>query len=176
MTNGTFQFAFTNSVGALFGVLATTNLSLPLTNWTTLGGATEISPGQFQFADPQETNNSLRFYKILSPKHPPQPGLFNLRKSFVRCSLENFGTMIGIDISPMPLRHGQTPARRLHLPESECTGAPDAASSSATCRGRWRRCASSRRLNLRTGPSSLSAASRTRCRWTTRASPSLHFT
>jgi hypothetical protein len=23
-------------------------------------------------------------------------------------------------------RHGQTPARRLHLPESECSGAPDA--------------------------------------------------
>src|ERR1035441_7753296 len=50
------------------------------------------------------------------------------------------------------------------LPESECSGAPDAASSSATCRGRWRSCASSRRLNLRTGPSSPSAASRTRCR------------
>ena len=27
--------------------------------------------------------------------------------------------MIGIDISPMPVCHGQTPARRLHLPESE---------------------------------------------------------
>jgi hypothetical protein len=26
---------------------------------------------------------------------------------------------MGIDISPMPARHGQTPARRLHLPESE---------------------------------------------------------
>jgi hypothetical protein len=24
-----------------------------------------------------------------------------------------------IDISPMPVRHGQTPARRLHLPESK---------------------------------------------------------
>ena len=39
------------------------------------------------------------------------------------------------------------------------SGAPDAASWSATCRGRWRSCASSRRLNLRTGPSSPSAAS-----------------
>jgi len=38
---------------------------------------------------------------------------------------------MGIDISPMPVRHGQTPARRLHLPESECSGAPDTASSSA---------------------------------------------
>ena len=26
---------------------------------------------------------------------------------------------IGIDILTMPVRHGQTPARRLHLPESE---------------------------------------------------------
>ena len=25
----------------------------------------------------------------------------------------------------MPVRHGQTPARRLHLPVSECSGAPD---------------------------------------------------
>jgi hypothetical protein len=39
---------------------------------------------------------------------------------------------MGIDISPMPMRHGQTPARRLHLPESEpLWRAPDAASSSA---------------------------------------------
>ena len=45
--------------------------------------------------------------------------------------------MIGIDISPMPVRHGQPPARRLHLPESECSGAPDEASSSAR-RGRAR--------------------------------------
>jgi hypothetical protein len=29
------------------------------------------------------------------------------------------------------VRHGQTPARHLHLPESECSGVPDAASSSA---------------------------------------------
>ncbi len=37
-TNGSLQFAFANSVGALFGVLATTNLSLSQTNWTPLGG------------------------------------------------------------------------------------------------------------------------------------------
>ena len=61
MTNGAFQFGFTNSVGALFGVLATTNLSLPLTNWTALGGVAEISPGQFQFTDPQATNSDAAF-------------------------------------------------------------------------------------------------------------------
>ena len=67
LTNGAFSFAFTNSVGALFGVLATTNLSLAQTNWTAVGGATEIAPGQFQFSDPQTTNNPQRFYQIYSP-------------------------------------------------------------------------------------------------------------
>ena len=65
-TNG-FQFAFTNSPGAIFGVLASTNLTLPLTNWTVLGGVTEIAPGQFQFIDPQATNNPKRFFLIRSP-------------------------------------------------------------------------------------------------------------
>jgi choline dehydrogenase-like flavoprotein len=67
LTNGSFQFAFTNSVGALFGVLTTTNLALPLSNWTALGGVVEISPGQFQFTDPQATNNLQRFYRSYSP-------------------------------------------------------------------------------------------------------------
>jgi hypothetical protein len=67
LTNGSFQFTFTNSVGALFGVLTTTNLSLPLTNWTALGGVMEISPGQFQFTDPQATNNLQCFYRAYSP-------------------------------------------------------------------------------------------------------------
>jgi hypothetical protein len=67
LTNGSFQFAFTNNVGALFGVLATTNLALPWTNWTALGGVVEISPGQFQFTDPQTTNGGLRFYRAYAP-------------------------------------------------------------------------------------------------------------
>ena len=53
-------------VGALFGVMATTNLSLSLTNWTALGGVVEIAPGQFQFTDPQATNGG-RFYRAYSP-------------------------------------------------------------------------------------------------------------
>src|ERR1035437_5441271 len=67
LTNGQFHFGFTNNSGALFGVLATTNLSLPLTNWTKLGGVVEISPGQFQFTDPQATNGGQRFYNIFAP-------------------------------------------------------------------------------------------------------------
>jgi len=67
LPNGSFQFALTNTPGALFGVLATTDLSLPLTNWTALGGVTEIAAGRFQFTDPQATNYPQRFYRVISP-------------------------------------------------------------------------------------------------------------
>ena len=48
-------------------VLTTTNLLLPLTNWTVLGTVTDNPPGQFQFTDPQATNHPLRFYRVRSP-------------------------------------------------------------------------------------------------------------
>jgi PKD repeat protein len=67
LAGGTFQFSFTNTPGADSTVFTTTNLGLPFTNWTTLGSATEVSPGQFQFTDPQATNNSKRFYRVRSP-------------------------------------------------------------------------------------------------------------
>jgi hypothetical protein len=40
---------------------------LPFSYWTPLGGATELSPGQFEFTDRQATNSSLRFYCVRSP-------------------------------------------------------------------------------------------------------------
>ena len=67
LTNGSFQFTFTNTPGAFFGVLATTNPALPLTNWSVLDGITEVSPGQFQFTDPEATNSPQRFYRVRSP-------------------------------------------------------------------------------------------------------------
>ena len=66
LTDGSFQFAFTNNPGALFSVLATTNPALPVSDWTALGGATEISPGQFQFTDPSAPNQPRRFYRVRS--------------------------------------------------------------------------------------------------------------
>jgi hypothetical protein len=62
------QFAYSNTPGVPGTIVATTNLSLALTNWPTLGVATEISPGQFQFTDPQSTTNPQRFYRIRSPQ------------------------------------------------------------------------------------------------------------
>jgi hypothetical protein len=64
-SNNPFQFSFTNIAGAAFSVLTSTNLTLPLANWTALsGGVAEISPGQYQFTDsPPATNPSL-FYRV----------------------------------------------------------------------------------------------------------------
>jgi N-acetylneuraminic acid mutarotase len=67
LTNSAFQFSFTNTVGAVLGVLATTNPGLPLSNWTGLGGAAEVAPGQFEFTDSQARNFSRRFYLLRSP-------------------------------------------------------------------------------------------------------------
>ena len=65
--NGSFQFGFSNSAGASFTVLTTTNVALPLSNWTALGPPTELSPGQYQFTDLQNTNDAQRFYRVRSP-------------------------------------------------------------------------------------------------------------
>ena len=63
---GGFQFDFIDNAGLAFSVSATTNLSLSLTNWTSLDGVTEVSPGMYQFSDPNATNSSQRFYRLRS--------------------------------------------------------------------------------------------------------------
>ena len=69
LPSGAFQFGFTNIPlpGATFTALSTTNLALPLSNWTVLGGVTDLLPGQFRFTDSQATNHSQSFYLIRSP-------------------------------------------------------------------------------------------------------------
>jgi hypothetical protein len=68
LSGGGFQFSFSNIVGAQFSALAATNLTLPMSNWTTLGvGTTEVSPGYYKFIDPQATNYAQRFYRVRSP-------------------------------------------------------------------------------------------------------------
>jgi len=67
VTNGQFRFAFTNTAGQTFTVIAATTAMLPVTNWTLLGPATESPPGQFQFTDPQTTNYLERFYRVRWP-------------------------------------------------------------------------------------------------------------
>jgi N-acetylneuraminic acid mutarotase len=67
LPGGAFQFGFNNTPGVSFTALATTNLSLSLSNWSVLGSVPEISPGMFQITDPQATNNAKRFYRVRSP-------------------------------------------------------------------------------------------------------------
>ena len=67
LSNSAFQFSFTNNPGLTFAVVASTNVSLARSNWTELGSATEISPGQFQFTDTEITNSAQRFYSVHSP-------------------------------------------------------------------------------------------------------------
>lgn len=64
-SGGSFQISFTNTPGANFSVLATTNVALPLNQWSNLGTATEVSPGQYQFSDPNATNTA-QFYILES--------------------------------------------------------------------------------------------------------------
>jgi len=53
---GAFQFAFTNTPGMRFEAFATTNISIPFTNWASLGAVPEISAGQYHLTDFQATN------------------------------------------------------------------------------------------------------------------------
>jgi hypothetical protein len=65
--NGVLQFSFTNNPGGSFTVLATTNLSLPLNDWTVAGAAMNIGSGVFQFISPPTTNDAQCFYTVRSP-------------------------------------------------------------------------------------------------------------
>lgn len=61
-----FQFTFTNVANADFTALTSTNAALPLEEWTTLGNATQTSPGYYQFTDTSATNTA-QFYLLVSP-------------------------------------------------------------------------------------------------------------
>ena len=64
---GTFQFMFTNAPAADFTVLASTNVALPLADWSAIGLMTMDSPGQYQFTDAGTTNYPHCFYQVVSP-------------------------------------------------------------------------------------------------------------
>ncbi len=67
LAGGAFQFDWANTPGSSNEVLFTTNVIMPLTNWTVLGGGTEVSSGNFQFTDNLNTNKARRFYRVRSP-------------------------------------------------------------------------------------------------------------
>lgn len=65
--DGSFRFAYTNTPGNTFIVLATTNLAIPLANWFVVGTATETpaASGQYQFVDPGAGTNFDRRHYIV---------------------------------------------------------------------------------------------------------------
>jgi hypothetical protein len=67
LSGGGFQFAWTNLAGSSNEVIYSTNAATAISNWTILSGATEVSPGHFQFTDGAATNSHQRFYKVRSP-------------------------------------------------------------------------------------------------------------
>lgn len=69
LSNGMFQFGFPNYSGRSYTVFASTNLASPFDTWSNLGTALETpsGSGQYQFTDPQATNNPQRFYRVRSP-------------------------------------------------------------------------------------------------------------
>jgi hypothetical protein len=67
LPDGTFQFSFTNNPGVTFTAVSTTNASLPLSSWTSVGTVVESPPGQFQFSDSSAASNTARFYRVRSP-------------------------------------------------------------------------------------------------------------
>jgi len=63
---GTLQLNFVYSGSNAFTVLSTTNLSLPASDWTVLGSATNIGAGVFQFSDRVAPSDAHRYYQLRS--------------------------------------------------------------------------------------------------------------
>jgi hypothetical protein len=64
---GPFQFAFTNTPDVSFVAYSSTNPAAPFSSWKVVGGPVEVSPGHYQFTDPQSTNSPLHYYRVRSP-------------------------------------------------------------------------------------------------------------
>jgi DNA-binding beta-propeller fold protein YncE len=68
LVSGAFQMSFNSTTGVGFTVLSSTNLALPVAQWTVLGAAVETpaGSGQYQFTDPSATNQA-RYYLVRTP-------------------------------------------------------------------------------------------------------------
>jgi glucuronoarabinoxylan endo-1,4-beta-xylanase len=66
-TNGTFQSSFTGLAPLQYAVLAATNLSLPMSNWTVVGSATNIGNNNYTFKVPVANNQPALFYRVQVP-------------------------------------------------------------------------------------------------------------
>jgi hypothetical protein len=67
LSDGNVQVTFTGAPSTAFTVLGTTDSALPVSGWSVLGPASEVSPGAYQFNDLQATNHPRRFYLLRQP-------------------------------------------------------------------------------------------------------------
>ena len=65
-SDGNFAMSGTGPAGAGYRILASTNLALPLNNWTAVTSGS-FSGGVFDFTDTQATNFPQRFYRVVTP-------------------------------------------------------------------------------------------------------------
>jgi hypothetical protein len=66
LSNGEFRIGFNNTPGLSFSVLSAPAPSVPLNLWSSLGSATEILPGSYEFRDAPSVNPPRRFYRVRS--------------------------------------------------------------------------------------------------------------
>jgi hypothetical protein len=67
LPDGSFQFTFTNTPGMSFTAFRSTNVSLPFSNWISLGQVFDDPPGVFQITDAPDDSEQARFYRVRSP-------------------------------------------------------------------------------------------------------------
>jgi hypothetical protein len=60
--NGHFQFSFSNEASVIYAVLGTTNVALPLAQWTVLGPPVSLGGGLYRFTDTGAMGQAQRFY------------------------------------------------------------------------------------------------------------------
>ena len=66
-SEGLLELTFPSRPGLNSTVLATTNLALPLSNWTALGPVIEVFPGLYRFVDSNAANYPQQFYRVRTP-------------------------------------------------------------------------------------------------------------
>jgi hypothetical protein len=67
LSGGAFTFTFTSTPGLSFSVLATNNVTAPMSTWPVIGTATESPAGRYHFMDPNAGTNPDTFYTIRQP-------------------------------------------------------------------------------------------------------------